>query len=222
MPPPSLKGRPHYYSPTKTEYASIRFDLDADLSSLFGWNTKQVFAWVLATYPSTASNATGTTELSQAVIWDTIINSPAQVDPPSLWALIGRNPYDSPPPGSKKAKAKSKKVKSKSDAPLGVLKLRDQKPKYKIPDPSGHIAHAQNVTLSLGWNVQPWVGGLWWTNHIQIGRWAPLKGGRSKAFSLPGLKGAAGTPSGTKKVEETFVGKGEVPEAGKAEPVVNV
>jgi hypothetical protein len=29
-----VKGRPHYYSPKKEEYAHIKFDLDAGLSSL--------------------------------------------------------------------------------------------------------------------------------------------------------------------------------------------
>jgi signal peptidase complex subunit 3 len=46
-----VRGRPHYYSPKREEYAHIRFDLDADLSPLFNWNTKQVFAYVSVEYP---------------------------------------------------------------------------------------------------------------------------------------------------------------------------
>lgn len=68
-----VKGRPHYYSSKKEEYAIIKFSLDADLSSLFTWNTKQVFVYVTADWPPTAyANAT-----NSAVIWDTIITNPS-------------------------------------------------------------------------------------------------------------------------------------------------
>ena len=65
-----VRGRPHYYSTKKEEYAHIRFSLSADFSSLFTWNTKQIFVYVSATWPST--NTT-----NEAVIWDTIITSPS-------------------------------------------------------------------------------------------------------------------------------------------------
>lgn len=68
-----VKGRPHYYSTKKEEYAIIKFSLDADLSSLFTWNTKQVFVYVTAEWPAKdGSNAT-----NQAVIWDSIITAPS-------------------------------------------------------------------------------------------------------------------------------------------------
>lgn len=68
-----VKGRPHYYSSKKEEYAIIKFSLDADLSSLFTWNTKQVFVYVTAEWPAKgSSNAT-----NQAVIWDQIITAPS-------------------------------------------------------------------------------------------------------------------------------------------------
>jgi signal peptidase complex subunit 3 len=68
-----VKGRPHYYSTKKEEYAIIRFSLDADLSSLFTWNTKQVFVYVTAEWPdSRDANST-----NRAVIWDQIITSPS-------------------------------------------------------------------------------------------------------------------------------------------------
>lgn len=75
-----VRGRPHYYSSKKEEYAIIKFSLDADLSSLFTWNTKQLFVYITAEWPSTtpsgasiASNATA----NQAVIWDSIITAPS-------------------------------------------------------------------------------------------------------------------------------------------------
>ncbi|KAI9726084.1 MAG: hypothetical protein M1828_002092 [Chrysothrix sp. TS-e1954] len=46
-----VKGRPHIYTSRKEEYAHVKFDLDVDLSDLFGWNTKQVFLYVTASYP---------------------------------------------------------------------------------------------------------------------------------------------------------------------------
>jgi signal peptidase complex subunit 3 len=81
--PHSVKGRPHYYSTKKEEYAHIRFSLDADLSSLFTWNTKQVFVYVTASWPvnSTAGakdvEAGSSPATNEAVIWDTIITSPS-------------------------------------------------------------------------------------------------------------------------------------------------
>jgi hypothetical protein len=66
----SVRGRPHYYSNKREEYAHIKFSLSADFSSLFTWNTKQLFVYVSATWPST--NTT-----NEAVIWDTIITSPS-------------------------------------------------------------------------------------------------------------------------------------------------
>jgi signal peptidase complex subunit 3 len=68
-----VRGRPHYYSTKKEEYAIIKFSLDADLSDLFTWNTKQVFVYVTAEWPEGGSpNAT-----NKAVIWDSIITSPS-------------------------------------------------------------------------------------------------------------------------------------------------
>lgn len=67
----SVKGRPHYYSSKKEEYAIIRFSLDADLSSLFHWNTKEVFVYVTAEWPG-PKNTT-----NSAVIWDSIITNPS-------------------------------------------------------------------------------------------------------------------------------------------------
>ncbi|KAF8536137.1 signal peptidase 22kDa subunit [Trichophaea hybrida] len=45
-----IKGRPQYYSSKQQEYAFITFDLDADLESLYNWNTKQVFCWLSVVY----------------------------------------------------------------------------------------------------------------------------------------------------------------------------
>ena len=69
------------------------------------------------------------------------------------------------------------------------------------------------MTLEVGWNVQPWVGALTWTRREGegFGRWAGVRGGRSKAFDLPALKG--------KKVE-TIVERGTPREAAGATPVV--
>lgn len=49
----------------------IRFSLEADLSSLFTWNTKNLFVYVTADWPG----ADKTT--NSAVIWDSIITNPS-------------------------------------------------------------------------------------------------------------------------------------------------
>jgi signal peptidase complex subunit 3 len=51
----------------QNDVLSLTFDLKADLSSLFHWNTKQLFVYVAAEY-ATERNA-----VNQIVVWDDII-----------------------------------------------------------------------------------------------------------------------------------------------------
>ncbi|TGZ82740.1 signal peptidase 22 kDa subunit [Ascodesmis nigricans] len=66
-------GRPHYTSTKSQEYLLLNFDLDADLSSLFNWNTKQVFAYLTVIYGSSGT-ANKHTE-NEMVLWDAILPS---------------------------------------------------------------------------------------------------------------------------------------------------
>ncbi|KAJ1956319.1 Signal peptidase complex subunit [Dispira parvispora] len=63
---------PDYYNENaaKSEYVHLAMDIDADLTKLFHWNTKQVFLMLVAEYetPKMATN--------QLVLWDTIVQSP--------------------------------------------------------------------------------------------------------------------------------------------------
>jgi signal peptidase complex subunit 3 len=70
----------------------------------------------------------------------------------------------------------------------GLLKLKNQKPKYQITHPSGKIADAEGVTLKLHYNVQPWFGLLTWNMDQDIGYWEKVTGGKSDSFTLPSLK----------------------------------
>ena len=210
-----VKGRPYYYSPKREEYASIRFDLDADLSSLFTWNTKQLFVYVMATYPS-SSKEVGAESSSEAVIWDMII--PAPSTPYSFQNLKTRYFPDKSASRKKGKKQSSPSSKTKDLVKPGVLVLKNQKPKYQITDPSGIMGERSNVTLVVGWNVQPWVGALVWDQSLlgsRIGAWDAGKVGRSKAFDFPPLKGAK---TETAKIGETAV----TPQAGSASPVVSL
>ncbi|KAM5342479.1 hypothetical protein ACJ41O_013445 [Fusarium nematophilum] len=164
-----VKGRPHYYSTKKEEYAIIKFSLDADLSSLFTWNTKQLFVYVTAEWPG-PGNAT-----NEAVIWDSIITNPSadhlqNIGPTAMKKL--------------KRSAEGKSI----DPSRGLLKLRNQKPKYQITHPSGNIAEKDDVELKVHYNVQPWVGLLTWDQEQDIGLWKKLSGGISEKFQLPALK----------------------------------
>tara|TARA_R110002003_G_scaffold175_2_gene14162 strand:+ start:33918 stop:34169 length:252 start_codon:yes stop_codon:yes gene_type:complete len=47
------------------------------------------------------------------------------------------------------------------------------------------LQNRTDVVLELGWNVQPWVGALTWTNWEKLGAWKGLKGGRSEVFEFP-------------------------------------
>ncbi|KFX92358.1 hypothetical protein O988_07308, partial [Pseudogymnoascus sp. VKM F-3808] len=156
------KGRPHYYSTKKEEHASIRFDLSADLSSLFTWNTKQVFVYVTAAWNETgAPGGSVTAAPNEAVIWpfspvpptrrlpDTIITSPSADHLANLGKVAKRKLLES---------GRGKPV----DASRGIIKLRNQKPKYHITAPTGKVAQTAGVTLRVRYNVQPWVGALAW------------------------------------------------------------
>jgi len=177
------RGRPHYYSNKKEEYASIKFNLDADLSSLFTWNTKQIFVYVSASWPSNTTGAHGDVDVekgeiirdNEAVIWDTIITSPSadtfqDLGPTAMKKLI-------------------RSAKGRALVPeRGLIKLNNQKAKYYITSPSGKLANTENLVLKLHYNVQPWVGVLTWTPWSSFGRWQVVKGGVSKAFGLPAVK----------------------------------
>ncbi|KAI0525682.1 signal peptidase subunit [Xylaria bambusicola] len=167
-----VKGRPHYYSSKKEEYAIIKFSLDADLSSLFTWNTKQLFVYVTAEWPAAASSDTNQT--NKAVIWDTIITSPSS----DHLANIG--------PATLKKLRKSAAGKS-VDPSRGKLSLKNQRPKYQITHPTGKVANTEDVTLHVHYNVQPWVGMLTWNQDFDFALWKKMAKGISKAFALPAV-----------------------------------
>ena len=166
--------------------------------------------WVAASYPS--SNLTSIDPpRSEAVIWDTIINSQSQSHP--------FNPlqyFSNPKPLKKSSKAK--KGTSKKQEPEiepGIVRVKNQKPKYQITDITGKLAERQDVVLYVGWNVQPWVGALTWTfgEGQEFWKWKGVRGGKSKVFELPPLKGKSSS-------SETVVSSGGTPKAAKASPIV--
>ncbi|RLN64741.1 hypothetical protein BBP00_00003257 [Phytophthora kernoviae] len=53
----------------KADRATLSFDLDADLSSVFNWNVKQIFVYVLADFESSSNSR------NQVVIWDKIVQT---------------------------------------------------------------------------------------------------------------------------------------------------
>ncbi|KAK9367772.1 signal peptidase 22kDa subunit [Lipomyces kononenkoae] len=62
-------GKPHIgYNYKRQEYALMKFDLEADLTPLFTWNTKQLFVYLAATYP-------GKPYANKVVVWDAIIRN---------------------------------------------------------------------------------------------------------------------------------------------------
>ncbi|KAF4120478.1 Signal peptidase subunit [Geosmithia morbida] len=150
------------------------FSLDADLSSLFTWNTKQLFVYVTAEWPAAdPESPAGAT--NEAVIWDSIITSP------SADHLSNLGPYS--------LKKLKKSAEGRSIAPeRGLLHLKNQKPKYQITHPSGKIGDVKDVVLKLHYNVQPWFGFLSWNSEADYGRWKAFDGGVSQAFNLPPVK----------------------------------
>lgn len=57
------------YSASREKYdlGFLTFDLQADLTSLFNWNVKELFLYLTAEYK------TETNELNQVVLWDKIL-----------------------------------------------------------------------------------------------------------------------------------------------------
>ena len=164
--------------------------------------------WVTAIYPSTDPSTD--TSFSQAVIWDTIINSQSQSNPFNPLRYVTESPTAKM---ASKPKRLTRREESKSEP--GILRLKNSKPKYQITDISGIISERQNVTLEVGWNVQPWVGALAWTmsDGQKLLRWKGVKGGRSPGFRMPALKSKS-APS------ETVIGTSGTPNAAEASAVV--
>ncbi|KAF7596566.1 hypothetical protein BBP40_000966 [Aspergillus hancockii] len=178
-----IKGRPHYYSNKKEEYAQMRFDLDTDLTPVFNWNTKQLFVYVYASYSSSDKESTNLPQ-SESIIWDTIIPAPE-----SSYSFSALQARFFPSKSSSSAKrSTTKKTSKKEPAAPGILRLRNQRAKYQISDITGKIAERSNVTLAVGWNVQPWVGALWWSPGSGTVPRTGGSGGRSKPFEFPALK----------------------------------
>lgn len=166
----------------------------------------------MATYPS-ASTSPGA-PLSQAIIWDTIINSESQMNPLNPLSYFHDIVY--PQTKARRARQRSNAAKVGTTITPGKLRLRNCKPKYQITDVTGVISQQSNVTLELGWNVQPWVGALTWTmpEGYSFGRWKGVVGGRSKAFDMPALKGKPA------KVADPIVSKGKAPKPAEASPII--
>ena len=118
-------------------------------------------------------------------------------------------------PTKKSSKAKSSTKKKDPEPEPGIIRLKNSKPKYQITDISGIISERTNVTLEVGWNVQPWVGALTWTlpEGTEIGRWKGIKGGKSEVFNMPALKGKTAS-------SETVVASGGTPKAAEASAVI--
>ncbi|KAL5594750.1 hypothetical protein BROUX41_001664 [Berkeleyomyces rouxiae] len=169
-----IRGRAHYHSTKKTDLASIRFSLDADLSSLFTWNTKQVFVYVTAEWDNIATKNTPGGHNS-AVIWDQIITTPSS----DFLANFG--------PATMKKLRRSAAGKT-IDPSRGKLHLENQRPKYQITHPSGTLAKTSDVRLKVHYNVQPWVGLLTWDMYRSILMWKRIDNGESKSFDLPAIK----------------------------------
>ncbi|KAL1898367.1 hypothetical protein Cpir12675_001912 [Ceratocystis pirilliformis] len=169
-----ISGRAHYHSTKKTDLASIRFSLDADFSSLFTWNTKQVFVYVTAEWDTPATKNTPAGH-SSAVIWDQIITAPSS----DFLANFG--------PATMKKLRRSAAGKT-IDPSRGKLHIENQRPKYQITHPSGTLAKTPDVRLKVHYNVQPWVGLLTWDMYRNILIWKRIDKGESKSFNLPAIK----------------------------------
>jgi hypothetical protein len=172
-------------------------------------------------YPTTTLNEPD----SEAVIWDAILAGPS--------APWDQRHFMHPDPASKKKSrlpkvSKKKAAQAAKTAPAspykrGELHLNAQRPKYQITDITGKLQNRTEVVLEVGWNVQPWVGALTWTNWQTVGVWKGLEGGRSESFKLPEIgkktvvdKKELETEKGTEGYRLEVGGEQPMRKAGKA------
>ncbi|KAF8472989.1 signal peptidase 22kDa subunit [Russula ochroleuca] len=76
-------GETRRYPHRRQEYAFVTFNITADLSSLFNWNTKQLFVYLEAEY----TNAKGVR--NEVVFWDRIVRRKED----AVMAVSGKNKY---------------------------------------------------------------------------------------------------------------------------------
>ncbi|CAA93582.1 signal peptidase subunit Spc3 [Schizosaccharomyces pombe] len=62
----------HAFRNVRQQYAQVKFNMDADLSELWDWNTKHVVVYLVASY------STEKHEKNQVVVWDKILSSPEE------------------------------------------------------------------------------------------------------------------------------------------------
>jgi signal peptidase complex subunit 3 len=169
-----------------------------DLNTLFNWNTKQVFLFLKAVYPSTKKGEPA----SEAIIWDAIIPAASAPWHVNHWT----HPLPKGTKPKKTTKSKQKAGENESPYPRGEIHLANQRPKYQITDISGKLQNRDNVTLELSWNIQPWVGALVWGNKVDFGVWEGLRGGVSEPFEFPaiGAKPVKKEDLGTDKGKEGY------------------
>lgn len=198
-------------TPAVTPHNTTNTSTLIDLTTLFTWNTKQIFLYITASYPpppsSTHSEKNPPPPHSTAIIWDAILphsHSPAHEN---------HYIYPNPKKSAKSAKGKGK-VEEKGKQHPGILKLAGQRPKYQITDPSGRVASRANATLELHYNIQPWVGALTWGSPraatpgagagarqqgasqqgeglfgiLSLQRYFPALGAKTPSFNFPALK----------------------------------
>lgn len=184
---------------TVEDHAKLTEERVEDLTPLFNWNTKQLFVYVYASYSSSENPSTSHNPNSEAIIWDAIIEAPES--PYSVNSLRERFLPSSRSGGKRKGLVGKNKNKKKAETEPGVLRLRGQKSKYQISDITGKLAERPNVTLNVGWNVQPWVGLLWWSPRSGAIPRTAGTAGVSKPFDFPALKGSNRAGGSTEAAE---------------------
>lgn len=125
---------------------------------------------------------------SEAIIWDAIIPAPSEPWHENTYIHPQKNRKQ--PSRRQNTAAANHKAYPEGAAP-GILKLSNQKPKYQITTPWSKIGGAENCTLQLKYNVQPWVGALYWSSPRPFGMWEGLQGAMSDVFQMPFVKNSA-------------------------------
>ena len=192
-----------------------------DLSSLFTWNTKQVFLYVTTSWP----NKDPSKPPSRAVVWDAILPHPLAPNHHNQWVHPGKGTKAKKSSSKSRSKSKTKSSSkaavtptkstyrsSFSESAPGIIRLDNQRPKYQITDLTGKLASLSGASLELHWNIQPWVGLLTWNGAGKSGTteapwWSVWKHAgsvaKSELFDFPALKNSteAAKAAGEKRLD---------------------
>lgn len=74
-----IQRRREAYTETVVDLAQLKLDVEANLTSLYNWNTKVVYFYVKTEYESPRANKTEGTKRNEIIVWDKVVRKDSTV-----------------------------------------------------------------------------------------------------------------------------------------------